>query len=214
MCLCCADDRRSSIETSDYRELLYNGVRMWFTPSTLIIVLVQLIVYCVQLVLDNDGAEHFWASRTYPYELWRYVTYGFIHASLAHIVANVSMTLILAPTLEFVQGSLVVAVTWVGGVVGGGLAHVLYNDGLAVVGSSAGVYALIVVRISDVIVNSRNMRTWTLRLLTLCCLALPGLVDWITTDSFTTTSHSAHIGGVIAGILVSLTCVRNISRYI
>jgi membrane associated rhomboid family serine protease len=91
---------------------------MWFTPSTLIIVLVQLIVYCVQLALDYDGAEHFWASRTYPYEVWRYVTYGFIHASLAHIVANVSMTLILAPTLEFVQGSLVVAVTWAGGVVG------------------------------------------------------------------------------------------------
>lgn len=185
---------------------------MWFIPSTTAIVLLQVIAYSIQSILHDDYVDYLWATRLHGFEAWRYLSYGFIHASLLHLISNVSMTLILAPTLEFVQGSVTVAVTWLVGVILGGVTHALENTEVAVVGSSAGVYALIVVRILDIIANSENMRTWTLRLLTICCLALPGLVDWLTTERFTTTSHAAHVGGAIGGFIASIACVRNVSK--
>lgn len=213
MMLCCVDHRhvaQSSI--TKYRLKIYKGVNAWITPSTLFIVCIQILGYLIQCLLDNEYVEYVWATSASPFEIWRYVTYACIHGSLYHLVSNISLTLILAPTLEFVQGSTTVAVVWTLGVILGGLAHVML-DSVAVVGSSAGVYALLVSRIVDVLVNTEYMRTATLRLLTLICLGAPGFVDWLTTDALTTTSHAAHVGGAIGGLVASIICVQSVDGH-
>lgn len=196
---------------SPYRLLLYKRVRAWFLPASFLLVLSQQIVYLVQLYTDNKYLDDVWASGDSNwYELWRYVTYGFVHASLMHIVSNVAMTLVLAPTLEFIHGPFTVAFVWLTGVLGGGILHSLVDPDIAVIGSSAGVYAILVARLYDVFVNAPNMGTWPLQLLTLFCLGLPGLVDWLTTDEYTSTSHAGHIGGAIGGLIAATISVRSI----
>jgi len=193
-----------------YRAKLYKSVQAWVLPATTFIVFVQLLVYCIQLWTNDDHIGTFWASRKVIPQLWRLVTYAFVHGSLMHVISNVAMTLVLSPTLEFIHGPLVVCLVWGFGVIGGAVAHVSANETIAVVGSSAGVYAILVARIYDVFVNMQNMRTWPLQLLTLFCLGLPGLVDWITTDELTTTSHSAHLGGAAFGFAAAIISVKKL----
>ncbi len=201
------------VEASLYRERLYQKVKAFFLPATFSIVLLQLICYLIQDYTDNSDVSRFWATRDAPwYEFWRNITYGFLHASYMHLISNVAMTLVLAPTLEFIHGPFALIFVWSSGVFIGAYGHIIENDHVAVVGSSAGVYAILVARLWDVVVNSENMKTWPLQLLTLFCLGLPGLVDWLTTDQYTSTSHAAHLGGAFAGIVAAVICIRKLRR--
>ena len=197
------------IPSFKYRLALYNGFHFFLMVSTIIIVSLQIFAFSIQVLQTKSDPVLFidttlWSTSEHWFQLYRYLTYAFVHASTAHLVSNVAMTLILAPTLEAVHGPLTTATTWGVGVILGGILHNLYNQNIAVVGSSAGVFALLAARIYDVFLNLEDMALWQLRLLTLICLGLPTFVDW--TSSFhkiTSLSHSAHFGGALGGIFIS-----------
>lgn len=202
------------VEASLYRARLYQKVQAFFLPATFCLVVLQALCFVIQDVTEDAEISLFWVTRDAPwYEFWRNITYAFLHASYMHLISNVAMTLVLAPTLEFIHGPFAVVFIWLFGVFLGGYGHIIEYHNVAVVGSSAGVYAILVARLWDVLINSQNMKTWPLQLLTLFCLGLPGLIDWLTTDKFTSTSHAAHLGGAFGGLVSGVICIKKLQRH-
>lgn len=83
-------------------------------------------------------------------ELWRFVTYMFLHDSRVHLSLNVVVQCLFAMTLEKDQGNLRVLVVYLGGGMLGALGASALNPDL-VVGASAGVYALLISHVSHII---------------------------------------------------------------
>lgn len=83
-------------------------------------------------------------------ELWRFVTYIFVHSSVLHLIGNVFMQIFLGVPLELVHSWWRVALVYLAGGLAGSIGHSLTGP-IALVGASGGVYALIVAHIATVI---------------------------------------------------------------
>lgn len=91
-------------------------------------------------------------------ELWRYFTYALLHAGTAHLVINIILQLVVALPLESEVGRLNLLVVYVGGIVSGSLAASLVPDFTLLVGSSSGVYSLLMSHIPNIILVRRDFR--------------------------------------------------------
>lgn len=83
-------------------------------------------------------------------EIWRFVTYMFVHSSILHLIGNVFMQIFLGVPLELVHSWWRVALVYLAGGLAGSMGHSLTGP-IALVGASGGVYALIIAHIATVI---------------------------------------------------------------
>lgn len=83
-------------------------------------------------------------------EIWRFVSYMFVHTDFSHILGNIILQIFLGLALELVHHWWRVSLVYVAGVLAGSLGHSLTSIN-CLAGASAGVYALITAHIATVV---------------------------------------------------------------
>lgn len=95
-------------------------------------------------------------------EVWRFVSYMFLHNDFGHILGNLILQIFLGVALELVQHWWRVSLVYTAGVLAGSLGHSLTST-RCLAGASAGVYALISAHIATVVMVSKRQHlkyTW------------------------------------------------------
>lgn len=90
------------------------------------------------------------------YEVWRFVSYMFVHVGIMHIMMNLIIQIFLGVALELVHHWWRVALVYLAGVLAGSMGTSIMNPKIFLAGASGGVYALITAHIATIIMV--NMR--------------------------------------------------------
>lgn len=166
-------------------------------PVTLTLIVVNALLYLGQLAtnqqLTNLGLLY--GPAVEHGEYWRLLTAGFLHGSLLHVAFNLYLLYILGPQLERRVGSSRFLLVYIGALLGGSLAVMLFNWQNPTLGASGAVLGLagaMGVMLHQMGVKPQQSPVFGLVILN---LALPLLVSGI--------SFWGHLGGVAAGALMA-----------
>jgi membrane associated rhomboid family serine protease len=141
------------------------------------------------------------------WEMWRFVSYGFLHMDAAHFFYNMGAVLvgaIVCTALGMDLANREWFLIYMSGLVGGGVGHVLMHGNVGVVGASGaavGIYsaALVFERGRGV---GRNL--WGVRLAS-ATVILTAVLPVLGVEGASTASHVGGAGaGVVAGLYLSL----------
>jgi len=149
-------------------------------------------------------------------EVWRFLTYMFVHSGYFHIVFNVLIQLMLGVPLEMVHRWWRILLIYLSGVVAGSLVVSITDPDVYLAGASGGVYALITAHLANVIFNWGQMEFAALRLLTFLVLAgvdIGVAVYYRYVGNTTKVSYAAHIGGALVGLLLGMLVLRNLKTH-
>ena len=140
-------------------------------------------------------------------QIWRYLTYSFVHAGLFHVTFNILVQLVLGIPLEMVHAAWRVAAVYLSGVLAGSLWTSVIKPGVFLSGASGGVYALITAHLGTVIMNHREMSHPWLRVGVVSLTAATDVCVYIYQTAVLgqpakPVSYPAHIAGAVAGLLV------------
>ncbi|KAK0417958.1 hypothetical protein QR680_013298 [Steinernema hermaphroditum] len=146
------------------------------------------------------------------YELWRFVTYMFVHVGYGHLITNCIVQLFLGLPLELVHQWRIAIVYFLSGIFGCMLMAVT-SPTTYVAGASGGVYGLLAAHVSDLFLNWSEMEFRWVRFGVLFVLIASdtSMQVW---QSFTPTqvkvAYLAHLGGAIGGLLLGVLVLRNL----
>jgi hypothetical protein len=120
------------------------------------------------------------------------------------------MLIMLGIPLEGYQGTGAFMVMWTIGVLGGAFCWALFDPYITSYGASGGCYSLLGMHIADHILNwgDKKWRYCTLTLMALV-VGVEMAAYWPNRDAASSTAHTVHIGGVVAGLLIGFTTGRN-----
>lgn len=76
-------------------------------------------------------------------EVWRVLTYAFLHGSAGHILSNLSFLVFISLSLERIVGARAILALWVASTAGGGLLATWFLPGASSVGASGGDYGFL-----------------------------------------------------------------------
>mmetsp|Transcript_70584 Transcript_70584/g.228622 ORF Transcript_70584/g.228622 Transcript_70584/m.228622 type:complete len:559 (-) Transcript_70584:67-1743(-) len=143
-------------------------------------------------------------------EVWRYLTYQFSHVGISHVGMNVFMNCILGIPLEALHGNLRMFLMYNIGVFGGAMCYIVGDAHKAVVGMSGGCYSLIGMQCADLFINWKQKKFRKPTVLFLVILASVDIVTYVTALGSDNASHTAHVGGFIAGVLIGILVAKNL----
>jgi len=143
------------------------------------------------------------------FHVWRCLTYQFSHIGIHHIAMNSLLVAVLGIPLEGFHGTWRMAVMFNVGVFGGACFCYVNSIHTNVVGMSGGCYALLGVHLGDLAINWSQRRFRVLKLLVLAAFASYDFLTTSVSHSSGGTSHAAHFGGYVAGVLIALVVGRN-----
>lgn len=149
------------------------------------------------------------------YEIWRYLTYMFIHAGYWHISFNLLIQIAVGIPLEIVHEFNPIFIIYVGGVVGGALGNSIVDPHSYLAGASSGCYALIAAHLADLIINWREHKGACLKLITMIAFISADLGTAVYERHFKIdsiayrTSYGGHVAGAASGLLLGLVFLRN-----
>jgi len=150
-------------------------------------------------------------------EVWRFVTYMFVHSGYFHVTFNLLVQLILGIPLEMVHRWWRILLIYVSGVAAGSLATSVTDPDVYLAGASGGVYALIAAHLANVIFNWGEMEFPALRLLAFLLLA--GVDTGVAiyyryvAGVDTRVSYVAHLAGALVGLLLGIVVLRNLREH-
>lgn len=149
------------------------------------------------------------------YEIWRYLTYMFIHAGYWHITFNLLIQIAVGIPLEVVHKFNPIFIIYTGGVIGGALGNSIVDPHSYLAGASSGCYALIAAHLANLIINWKELRGPWLKLVTLIAFTSADFGTAIyerhyKIDSIAyRTSYGGHLAGAMSGLLLGLVFLRN-----
>lgn len=146
-------------------------------------------------------------------EVWRFLTYMFVHIGYMHLVVNLGVQLLLGVPLEMVHKWWRILLVYFAGVIAGSLATSITDPYSYLAGASGGVYAIMTAHIATIIMNWKEM-------------SFPGVILFmflliIVTDVSTSVynrycldihdriGYAAHFAGAVAGLLVGIWILKN-----
>ena len=91
-------------------------------------------------------------------QVWRFVSYMFLHANWFHLGFNVVVQLFYGIPLEVMHGSARIACIYFAGVFAGSLGTSVVDSEVYLVGASGGVYALLAAHLANITLNYGQMR--------------------------------------------------------
>ncbi len=152
-------------------------------------------------------------NPTKKQEVWRFLTYMFVHAGYFHIAFNVLIQLALGIPLEMVHRWWRILLIYVTGVIAGSLVTSISDPDVYLAGASGGVYAIIAAHLANVIFNWSEMEFPALRLIAFLLLAgidtgVAVYYRYIEVD--TQVGYAAHAAGAIVGLLLGIVVLRNL----
>lgn len=142
-------------------------------------------------------------------EAWRFLTYQFTHIGVMHVTMNCFLNIMLGIPLEGMHGGFRMFIMFNIGVLGGACCYFVNNPFDTVVGMSGGCYSLIGMHFADLIMNWHQKKFRKPTLLFICILAGADITSYMLTMSAENASHSAHMGGAIAGLIIGVMIGEN-----
>ncbi|KAG5900300.1 hypothetical protein JTB14_000826 [Gonioctena quinquepunctata] len=147
------------------------------------------------------------------FELYRYLTYAFVHTTPTHLYPNVIIQLIVGVPLETIHTWRVLIVYFFG-VLMGSLAHSVMHREYSLVGASGGVYSVLTVPIAAVILNWRDMSHPAIHMLFFGTIAALDVgvkyYNFSVNEVKSKVSLGAHLGGAVVGLLFGVNIIKNI----
>ncbi|KAJ8973856.1 hypothetical protein NQ317_000184 [Molorchus minor] len=178
-------------------------------PCAIVIVSVLQIVFHVFSTTGLTKALRFEPGKCN--EIWRFVTYMLVHDDWYHLVLNVVIQCIFALPLERRQGHLRVLVLYLLGGVNGVLGASCVHPDL-VIGASAGVYALLISNIADIVLNYGTVKYKIYAAVSIGILVLFDIiydVVHVYSKKEPLISWEAHFVGGVAGLLLGLVLYKS-----
>jgi len=162
------------------------------------------------------------------WEIWRFVSYMFVHIGIGHFVFNMIMQIAVGVFLEMEQsgllGSLKVLLVYMSGVLAGSLGTSLSDPATYIAGASGGVYALIAAHLATLALNwqeDNQLRikkvvkkpiTKIIRILFIVILCVHDIIYAVYVrfyDPDNRTGFMGHLCGSLAGLTVGLFVLDN-----
>uniref|UniRef100_A0A1B6MA65 Peptidase S54 rhomboid domain-containing protein n=1 Tax=Graphocephala atropunctata TaxID=36148 RepID=A0A1B6MA65_9HEMI len=175
------------------------------------------VVGFVQTVLFLINSPELFQLLLYSPDLrlqpWRYVSYMLLHLDTIHLLINLGIQTVLAVPLEAEQGFLRTALVYILGGLAGSLGTAVLDPELSMVGSSAGIYALLLAQLPNILYNYELLRYQWYRVVCVVCLCVGDVTYDMFRQAGPVISWAAHISGAIAGLLVGLTVFTSYSDY-
>lgn len=194
-----------------------------------VILVIQLTVYlaggpeAVRIWFENFGLSR---DGFLSGKFWQILSYGFLHGAWWHAGLNALFVVLLGSKVEHISGQAALNRILVGGIIGGGLLHLVLGSGLLVGLSGGGVALLLYLttlspqsRMFPLPVSGRSLGVGILlaeALLALvnpdtgfpgfreigACMCAHGLGEWFLLG------HACHVGGGLAGIALARWVLR------
>ncbi|GJQ85974.1 rho-4 [Trypoxylus dichotomus] len=148
-------------------------------------------------------------------EVWRFITYMFVHVGYFHLLVNVLVQNLLGTILEMVHGWWRVSLVYFAGVLAGSLGTSVVDPRVKLAGASGGVYALITAHVATIIMNWAEMTYPLVQLLVFLVITITdvgfAIYGRYSGDADDHIGYAAHFFGALAGLLVGITVLRNLS---
>ncbi|VDK86369.1 unnamed protein product [Litomosoides sigmodontis] len=149
-------------------------------------------------------------------EIWRYLTYMFIHIGITHLAFNVLTQIILGIPLELVHKSWRIALVYLSGILAGSLLDYAIDRRTYLAGASGGVYALLAGHIAELLINWSEMEFAFCRAFALVVLissdASIAIYHHYYLYAIDKISHASHLAGFVAGVLMGTIVLRNFRK--
>ncbi|XP_065361641.1 protein rhomboid [Calliphora vicina] len=151
-------------------------------------------------------------------EVWRFISYMFLHANWFHLGFNVVIQLFYGIPLEVMHGSLRVAIIYFAGVFAGSLGTSVVDSEVYLVGASGGVYALLAAHLANITLNYGQMKYAIAQLVSVvifvfCDLGYAFYTQYLAVDVTMSeappVSYIAHLTGALAGLTIGLLVLKN-----
>lgn len=146
----------------------------------------------------------------YRPQAWRWWTYQFTHVGASHALMNCFLAIMLGVPLEGAHGHIRLIIMFNIGVFGGACMHFVNDAHTVVVGCSGGCYALIGIHIGDLVMNWSQKKYRIPTLVFLAILVGMDVGSYLLSMSSEHSSHSAHMGGGIAGVIIGCIVCKNL----
>lgn len=156
------------------------------------------------------GVINFWL-RYDPYrrsEIWRFITYMFVHVDVTHLAVNIVTQLIFGIALELLHGWWRTILIYLVGVIFGVLGTSIEDPNIYLVGASSGVYSLLAACIVTVVMNWRDLEYALIYIFVLLLVTVTetvfSLLDYFDSRE-DLVSYMAHLFGAIAGFSLGIS---------
>ncbi|KAL3271049.1 hypothetical protein HHI36_021549 [Cryptolaemus montrouzieri] len=188
----------------------------------IIISLIEIIFFCVDEATGKNSTRSGTGpiSNIFiydPYErkqVWRFITYMFVHIGPFHLVVNLLVQILLGVPLEMVHKWWRVLLVYFAGVLAGSLGTSITDPTVKLAGASGGVYSLITAHIATIFMNWGEMTYPALQLLVYLIVigadVGTAIYNRYVLDVGEHIGYVAHLTGAIAGLLVGLNVLRNL----
>nr|XP_014290353.1 rhomboid-related protein 1 [Halyomorpha halys]XP_014290354.1 rhomboid-related protein 1 [Halyomorpha halys] len=204
------EDGRVSRECNKFRNIKKTVISIIFNaPFTISCCIIQVICYC----LEN---EHLLDLMCFaPGErdqLWRAVTYAFLHSNLYHLIPNLLFLLLVGILTEHDQGSLRAFIVYATGIVSGAFGCNFSHRQEKVIGTSAASYSMLLSHVLHIKLNWKTVRYKDYRMIIVFCLCFSDIVSFILCSIFfqnVFVSWSSHFFSSINGLFISAIIFRS-----
>lgn len=145
-------------------------------------------------------------------QLWRAVTYAFLHSNIYHLIPNLLFLLLAGILTELDQGTLRAFIVFTTGIVAGVFGCNLSHRQEKVVGTSAANYSLLLSHVLHMKLNWKTVRYKDYRMIIVFCLCFSDILSFIVCSFFfqnVFVSWSSHFFSSINGLLISAIIFRS-----
>ena len=145
-------------------------------------------------------------------QLWRYLTYMFVHGDLMHLVVNVINQLVLGIPMEYISSWWRLSAVYLSGVLSGALVDSVIKTNIGLIGASTGGYAILAASIF----RMHNLMHWHEMNKKQKIKELINAIIFIfffEIPVFTTSkeiSHIGHVFGALGGFFAGLVFINDV----
>lgn len=161
-------------------------------PVTSSIAIVTIAVGVLQLLPGDITERLLWFAPLSLIEPWRFLTWALVHGGVLHLAFNMLVLFMVGPAIEQRIGKLPFLATYLVSTAGAAVAIAWLTPTEAVIGASGAIYALFGITIGMQRMLGRVQPS---------LLIVVGL-NLVITFVFSGVSWSAHVGGLIVGLLL------------
>ncbi len=187
----------------------------WFSLFNTIIIFVNILVFIIDFAagfggravsLKEAGALS-WQRIIRNNEYYRLITHMFLHSGLEHLISNMMVLVFVGNSLENTAGRLKYLIIYFGSGIIAGIASISYNmikaDNTMSIGASGAIFGVVGAMIYIIIANKGRIEGISGRRIIL--FAVVSLYGGIRSAGI---DNAAHIGGLLAGIILAMIICR------
>jgi membrane associated rhomboid family serine protease len=194
------------------------GAQMGMTPAVTLLVALNLAVFAVQFLVDTVryqgyGPLMYWLSFipefAFKGQVWRFVTYMFMHGGMLHILMNMFVLWMFGPRIEEVWGKRTFLIYYFACGIGAALTYGAFSlvglqAEVPMVGASGAIFGLLLafgVTYPDALI----MIFFIIPMRAKYAVMIFGLIELASVPrADSQTAHLAHLGGMLFGYLFLL----------